>query len=210
MVVNIDGNDIEVIIEKKANKNIYFRIKDDLKLYITCHRLVSNHEITKLIEKNSKALTRMYNKALSKQQKHTSFYYLGKPHTLVIDKNLNKCSIEDGLIFIPSTEALEKHLKKTAKEFFRVRAMELVKEFGYIPPFELKVRKMTTRWGVCNRTKKTITLNLELIKYDPSLTDYVIIHELCHFKHPHHQKEFWNEVGIHYPNYKWARKELKE
>ena len=53
---------------------------------------------------------------------------------------------------------------------------------------------MKTRWGVCNRSNNTITLNSELLKKEITLLDYVIVHEMCHFKHPNHSKDFWNEV----------------
>ena len=55
----------------------------------------------------------------------------------------------------------------------------------------------------------TITLNSELIKYPKYLLRYVIIHEMCHFYHHDHGKEFWQMVSIYYPNYKEARKELR-
>ena len=73
----------------------------------------------------------------------------------------------------------------------------------------LKFRKMRTRWGVCNTSKKQITLNTELLKKEIDLIDYVIIHELCHFYESNHSKNFWNLVGQAYPNYKEARKRLR-
>ena len=68
---------------------------------------------------------------------------------------------------------------------------------------------MLTRWGVCNPSKKAVTLNTELLKKDINLLDYVIIHELCHFFEPNHSKKFWYLVGLAYPDYKNARKALK-
>ena len=69
---------------------------------------------------------------------------------------------------------------------------------------------MKTRWGVCNRRDNVITLNTELLKKDIDLIDYVIIHELCHFYEANHSKKFWDLVSIYYPDYKNARKRLKE
>ena len=69
---------------------------------------------------------------------------------------------------------------------------------------------MTTRWGVCNIKSMTVTLNFELIKKDVSLIDYVIIHELCHFKYMNHSNDFWREVEKYYPYHKMARKMLRE
>ena len=57
---------------------------------------------------------------------------------------------------------------------------------------------------------KTVTLNLELIKRDISYLDYVIVHELSHFKYHNHQSDFWTLVGKYYPKYKEARKMLKD
>ena len=69
---------------------------------------------------------------------------------------------------------------------------------------------MKTRWGVCNRKNITVTLNLELIKYDLNKVDYVIVHELSHFVHFNHSKNFWNTVSKYCPKYKQIKKELKE
>ena len=90
------------------------------------------------------------------------------------------------------------------------RLERLRMQFTDLPEFRLRIRKMSTRWGVCNIKSMTVTLNSELIKKDVSLIDYVIIHELCHFKHMNHSTEFWKEVEKYYPYHKMARKMLKE
>ena len=78
-----------------------------------------------------------------------------------------------------------------------------------IPYPILKIRSMKTRWGVCNRKVNSVTLNLNLVKYDSSCLDYVIIHELSHFVHFNHSKSFWNTVSKYCPNYKEIEKKLK-
>ena len=69
---------------------------------------------------------------------------------------------------------------------------------------------MTTRWGVCNRKTNTVTLNLELYKYEDKALDYVIVHELSHFIHFNHSKEFWSVVEKYFPDYKKVRQYLKD
>ena len=44
----------------------------------------------------------------------------------------------------------------------------------------------------------------------PEIVDYVVVHELCHLKHPNHSPEFWKEVERILPDYKQRRKWLKE
>ena len=69
---------------------------------------------------------------------------------------------------------------------------------------------MKTRWGVCNIKEKKITLNLELIKKDIKYLDYVIIHELSHFIHPNHSKDFHDLLKKFVYNEKNKRNELKK
>ena len=68
---------------------------------------------------------------------------------------------------------------------------------------------MTSRWGVCNIKNHNVTLNSELSKYDISALDYVIVHELSHFIHHNHSKDFWLLVSKYCPNYKDIRKMLR-
>ena len=75
---------------------------------------------------------------------------------------------------------------------------------------KLKLRKMKTRWGVCNRRDDSITLNTRLLEYDTKYLDYVIIHELSHLVHFDHSKEFWEVVAKYCPDYKLLRKEMRE
>ena len=60
----------------------------------------------------------------------------------------------------------------------------------------LTIRKMKTRWGVCNYKTKRVTLNFNLIKKDIKYLDYVIVHELSHLLYPNHSKNFWKYVKI--------------
>ena len=78
-----------------------------------------------------------------------------------------------------------------------------------IPYPNLRIRKMSSRWGVCNTKLKTITLNSELMKRDVKYLDYVIIHELSHLIHANHSNSFWELVEENCPNYKQIRKEMK-
>ena len=103
------------------------------------------------------------------------------------------------------------YLKEFAVDIYEKRVKEIYNMFSESIPYpNIKIRKMSTRWGVCNKKNKTITLNLELIKKDIKYLDYVIVHELCHFIHFDHSKEFWNLVSKYCPNYKQLRKEMRD
>ena len=78
-----------------------------------------------------------------------------------------------------------------------------------IPKPSLRIRRMTTRWGVCNTKTHVITLNLKLIERDPKYLDYVIMHELSHLIHGAHDSRFWSLVEENYPGCKKVAKEMK-
>ena len=105
---------------------------------------------------------------------------------------------------------LNKYINKLTSQVFSEEIAKILKIMPNIPEFTLKIRKMSSRWGVCNYVKKTVTLNSELIKYERKIIDYVIVHEFSHFTHHNHSAAFWDLVETYYPLYKLARKELKE
>ena len=71
----------------------------------------------------------------------------------------------------------------------------------------LKVRDMTSRWGVCVPARRQITFALQLYNMPPAAQIYVVVHEYCHFLQPNHSPAFWAEVEKLLPDWK-ARREL--
>ncbi len=202
----IDGVEYPIVVEKKRIKNIYFRINEEKQIYVTCPKYVSNSEIKKLLEKNRSSLEHMAKKMEKKVNTQEEIWYLGQKYNYVYYK---KVMFEDNFAFGPSIEAINEYLYKHALEVFQRRLDIYTPTFANLPHFRLRVRKMKTRWGVCNKGSMTVTLNTYLIHRNYNAIDYVICHELSHFAHMDHSKAFWQEVERHYPNYKQARKELK-
>ena len=200
---------IDVDIVRKNNKNVYFRFKEDT-LVVTAHRLISEREIKKMIQNNELALLKMYLKTKKKNDNNVQFKYLGVPHVKVFDESVKHVYVEDGMIYAKNERAFDKWYKNECERVFSERIEYCLQSFRDIPRFALRIRCMKSRWGVNNVTKKIITLNSELLKRDVTLIDYVIVHELCHFYEANHSDRFWYHVGLHYPNYKLARKRLRD
>ena len=203
-----NGLEIEVIVNRKNNKNIYFRVKEDLKLYVNAPMFLSSDSILKLIKDNESAIIRMYDAMESKTKDDDKFWYLGKKYYIAI-REQDEVTFDDKYVYTPSLVELDKFYQAKVVEIFTKEVDIAKKCFAHLPEFTLKFRKMRTRWGVCNVTNKTVTLNTELLKKDIELLDYVIIHELCHFFEGNHSKNFWALVGQAYPNYKEARRKLR-
>ena len=210
MVIQLGKYEVPLEIIRKKNKNIYFRFNEEGTLIVTCNRFVSEKELRNLIIQNEKSLLRMYEKYMKELEKAKQFYYLGKPYTLVYDENVKEVEIKENFIYARDSKKLEQWQKKECMKIFEERVNVLLRHFSNLPLFTLKIRKMKTRWGVNNVTKRIITLNSELLRKDVDLIDYVIIHELCHFYEANHSNKFWYQVSLRYPDYKMARKRLRD
>lgn len=209
MYVSIFENQTtRVIVKRKSIKNIYFKWDDDI-LIVTCNNYLSQVQIEKVIKKNAKSLINLKRRTPKSDLKSNEMYYLGEKYVIEFD-GVSKTYIDGNKIIAKDKEELQKFLGYQCTVIFKNRLERLKIQFNDLPEFRLRIRQMSTRWGVCNMKSMTVTLNSELIKKDVSLIDYVIIHELCHFKYMNHSSEFWSEVEKYYPYHKMARKLLRE
>lgn len=210
MEVVIQDKSYKVNIIKKPIKNMYLRVKPDLEIYVTANFLIDNKTIINFIQSNKDAIVKMIKRQEKKKLKEENFYLLGKCYDVIICPSFKKPEFVDDKIYIKDRKELIKIHKEIATKIFNERLKICYNLFDNIPYPELKIRKMKSKWGYCNKKEKLITLNLELIKYGLDEIDYVIIHELCHFIYFNHSKDFWNLVSKYKPNYKENRKVLKE
>ena len=207
MKVEINNQLIDVFVIKKRQKNTYLRVKED-GIYITTNYLTTNKYILNLLRENENKIIKMQEHLKKKQEYNQDFFYLGKKYNIV-KSNLEDIVVGDSTILVRDELILNKWLVKQARIIFKDNLDEIYKIFPVEIPYpSLTIRKMKTRWGVCNTRIKKITLNLELIKKDKKYLDYVIVHELSHLVYPNHGSDFWHLVSILVPNYKVLRKEL--
>jgi len=75
---------------------------------------------------------------------------------------------------------------------------------------KISIKEVRSIWGSNSIKARNITLNFKLLFAPSWILDYVIVHELAHFKVHNHSKEFWNTVSAACPEYKQARKWLKD
>jgi len=89
------------------------------------------------------------------------------------------------------------------------RVYPLVERYGIKKP-GIQTRLMKARWGSCIKDKNIIMLNNELIKAPEFCIDYVILHELLHFKHRNHDSGFYNFLTSLMPDWKQRKEILDE
>lgn len=211
MYYEINNIPYEVEIIRKNNKNSYIRVNEELKIQITTNYFTSNHSLLKMLKENEKTIVKMIEKQQKKIEHQEKFWYLGKSYDIIEMIPSVEVEIENGKIYIPSQKKFTLWLKKELMRIFKERLDIQYHRFEEKIPYpKLKIRSMKTRWGVCNRKDNSITLNSQLLEYTYEEIDYVIIHELSHFVHFNHSTDFWKTVEKYCPNYKKARKKLKE
>jgi predicted metal-dependent hydrolase len=122
--------------------------------------------------------------------------------TVSVPANTSEASVKAAI-----TKACEKALKLEAQALLPIRLETLAKTHNY-DYSSVKIRKLKSRWGSCS-DKQVITLSIFLIQLPWHLIDYVLLHELNHTRHMHHQKAFWDQLSQELPGARSLRKEIK-
>ena len=206
----LDGENYIVEVVKKNNKNTYIKVKEDLTIYVTTNYFVTKRYVKNVLDNNNEFLRKAIKKVKNRIQKDNDFYYLGKKYDIIYT-DFNRVEVDGDKIYSKNDNSLNKWLKGQMVLVFTERL-----KYNYNLFFEkinfpkLKIRSMKTRWGVCNKRDNSVTLNSKLIKYSLNEIDYVIIHELSHFVHFDHSRDFWNTVEKYMPDYKKSVRVLKE
>ena len=211
MQLTYNNKDYDIVINKKfSQKNTYIRVKKDLKVTVTTNYFTSNHSIEDLIKENYDRICKMIDFQEKKVKNNNGFFYLGKQY-VVIHSDIKGIKFDGDKVYIGNDFDIDNWYKKEAKKLFLERLNFNYEKFTKNIPYpKLRIRKMTTRWGVCNIKTHIITLNLELMKRDIGYLDYVIIHEMSHLIHGDHSRSFWKLVEQNMPDYKKYREEMKE
>ena len=93
----------------------------------------------------------------------------------------------------------ENWLYHKAKIIFKEKVHILSKAIG-VKANKVIIKNLKNRWASITKNNE-INLNVNLIKAPPEIIDYIIIHELCHFKIKGHSYNFWNLLKRYCPDY---------
>ena len=205
-------------------KNMYILIRNG-KVIVKASNNISENRIKDFINSKedwiNKKLKEFENKSF-KEKSYVSgevFKVLGNDYILNIEYgNFEKASVnmDNGYIniFVSENYETEKIKELIEKMYYKValmivdKSVKMWKSTLKIAPDVVVIKKLKTAWGKCN-SKRKITINLDLMKYDQKVINYVVLHEFCHLRYMNHSKDFWNMVGKFMPDYKDLKKELK-
>lgn len=221
-------------VERKNVKNVNLNIKPDMTIIVSAHQKVPIDFIKQFVRKKAPWIVKHldgFEKVQPKKQSKReyvngeSYKYLGKQYRLRV-KKVERTEEEHvqylrGFLHIHVTSPSD-HKKKEAlmKEWYRKRASvvfheSLEKVYSKlakydIPKPEIHIRIMKARWGSCLIDSKTILLNFELIKAPKHCIDYVVLHELIHFKYNDHSDSFYKMLYSLMPDWEKRKAILDE
>ncbi len=101
-----------------------------------------------------------------------------------------------------------KKYKNTAHSLAKERLSAFNKNYGF-KIGKVTIRNQKSRWGSCS-AKGNLNFNYKLVLLPKELSDYIIVHELCHLGQMNHSIKFWNLVAKVFPNFRDLRHELKK
>jgi hypothetical protein len=145
--------------------------------------------------------------------------YLGRQYRLKVTAgDEQSVKLKGAYLCVVSRTGAEKSVAALLAGWMRKRAEE---QFGrrlggwrkwcadqLLPEPRLRLLAMPKRWGSSHKDG-WVALNPELVRAPSVCIDYVIAHELCHLKHPQHDKAFFTELDRLCPNWKAIKLRLE-
>lgn|SRR5574344_407515 len=221
---------ITYTLERKRVRNLNLRIRSDSTVYVSANAWQSSNDIDSFVASKGSYILNAQQKfrriSADKPEPHQYisgevFYIEGTPFTLDVQKGLHNTVIMQGTKLCVTVKdpadsgkigrMIGRLYDTIAENLFAEisdRTYPLFSQYRFEKPV-IRIRTMTSRWGTCLTSKATIILNRQLAQVPRRCTEYVILHEYCHFVHPNHSKCFYALVARFMPDWK-ERKKLLE
>ena len=230
--VIINGEKIVFYIKIKEVKNINLKVKIDKKIIVSAPNDIALDEIKYFIKNKYSWIKKQldYYDTYSEQKEKINFengetiYLLGKQYKIkMVPNNINYIKINNKYIeihikqkYINNKNYIEKIYIKWLKEY-ALNIIEkcidkyliVLNKYG-VSVSNIEIRTMKARWGSCNIKSKKILFNTKLIKTPMCCVEYVVLHELCHFKYSNHNEKFYKFITIFMPDWEQRKKILDE
>lgn len=204
-------------------KHIYLSLDEDGELVIKSPK-VSQGQIEALLLKKASWITRSRQKFQAKKGKALNFahnpvlYFKGQAYTLNLlrhEKKQSKLTFNDHTFTLFYHNYDESLFQKHIDRFYKEEAKSYIPKHvaSWAETMQLSYRKISFRktkrqWGSCS-ANNALSFNTMVMKLPENVIQYIIVHELSHITHKHHQKAFWQLVEQHLPEYRTQVEELK-
>jgi predicted metal-dependent hydrolase len=232
----VGGREVALVFVRNRRARRYvMRLRPDGSARVTIPRGGCNAEARRFVERSKQWLQRQFERRAAAPIRPTQWFigseilFRGEPTTLTTEplspvaadvSPLHNTKVEGELTYLGSESIrvddiasdlrrpIEMHLWKLATKELPRRVLELATAHGF-EARRVTVRNQRSRWGSCSPAR-TISLNWRLIQTPSLVSDYIILHELCHLRHMNHSRRFWREVECVCPEFQTAERWLKQ
>ena len=217
----LELHQIPYVVYKKRYKRVSIKYNSSSVLEVKQPLFFPDIEMIKFIEKHIDWI--LVHKPIrpvphDTYKNNDSYLLLGKEYVLnIIYSNYQDVSISGNKIIVHT--ANDQNIPKLLEKFRYEQAEIVFNEILYrsfiaiqdklIKYPNLTIKAAKSRWGCCYINENRIMLNISLIHVPFDLIEYVIFHELVHFIHHDHSKEFHETLKIYVRNEKEKRNRLK-
>lgn len=212
---------------KQQRKTLCLTVTPDLCIVLKCPEMMEKEKIEKFLsrkwhwlEKQLKFFRKYKRIEYAKEYiSGESLYYLGRQYQLLVRKGDERTiSLQKGKFILTTNDVLnngkvnqqiiEQWMREKMNHVFNERLDEVFSRFNYKVCPKIHVKKMKCRWGSYMKTN-LIILNSKLIQAPKECIDYVITHELCHFKYKEHSKSFYRLLSEKFPDWEQVKEKLE-
>ena len=95
-----------------------------------------------------------------------------------------------------------------SKTAFKARVREWAQKLD-VDVQVISIRQMRNKWASYTERSKLLIFNDQVLVVDRDLADYVIVHELLHFRTPNHGKLWKSFMRAYLGDYEQMEKRLK-
>jgi len=204
-------------------KHTYLTFDEEGDLIIRSPK-VSQHYIEQLLIKKSSWINRSRERLMQKKGKTLNYtkepklYFKGNAYPLLLQEQTKKrtsLSFENKTFILRYHRYDESLFQRHIDRFYKKEAAALIPALVErwssemkLTPNRISFRKTKRQWGSCSG-RNDLSFNTMAMKLPLDVIQYIIVHELAHITHKHHQKSFWTLVEKYMPNYKQHVAELK-
>jgi len=215
-------------VHRKNVKNLNINLKPNLVIHVSAHNDVPEETVHKFVKKKAPWIIKnlqYFEKSLtdlSGDKEYVSgetFKYLGRQYRLKVIQSKDegvKCQRGYFIIKVRNKKST-KHKEFLLKQWYQEKSnitftdcldnmLEKIQKYGVEKP-SIRIRHMKARWGSCLEKSKIILLNSDLIVAPKFCIEYVILHELIHFKYRNHDRNFYKLQDALMPDWR-KRKEI--
>lgn len=145
--------------------------------------------------------------------------YLGRQYRLKIyETGAHQVKLKHGFLTVEVADRSDMgKIRELLAQWYRNRALEyftgkvstcyeLLRKYQ-VPLPDIQLRVMQNRWGSCTPSG-LILLHPDLIKQPSHCVEYVIMHEMCHLRHPDHGPGFYRLLSRVMPDWQKRKQRL--